>query len=169
MKIELSEYFKLQGFRSAYLFINNKGRKCVELVHNERLENGRRRKRFISYAKFLWISHYNKEVEKGYEIDHINNKPQDDRIENLQVLSKSENIKKEYDSTNRMGKLVADLICPICGRTFTKRVAEASNAAKKQPNCCSQRCSAKLQVKGVLFDRNAYLKEIQEKAYKKIL
>lgn len=54
MKIEVSEYFK-DEYRAAYLFKNNKNRNVVELVHkNSTKEN--QIKRFISYAKYLWIS-----------------------------------------------------------------------------------------------------------------
>ena len=37
----------------------------------------------------------------GYEVDHINNNRLDNRVCNLQYLTKSENNKKSYDSGNR--------------------------------------------------------------------
>lgn len=149
MKIELSDYFKQKGFRSAYLFVNNMGRNCVELVHNDRLPNDRPKKRFISYAKYLWISANNKEVPVGYEVDHINGNGKDDRIENLQIITKYDNIIKEKVQNNKIGKLVVDLVCPICGQTFTKRLILAKRGAKHQPNCCS-------------------IKKIEKGAYKKL-
>jgi hypothetical protein len=40
-------------------------------------------------------------VPIGYEVDHVNNNRKDNRLSNLQLLSKSENNKKAYDSGNR--------------------------------------------------------------------
>lgn len=166
MKIELSDYFKKKGFCSAYLFVNNRGRNCVELVHETYKSPRRHNKRFISYAKYLWISENKCEVPNGFEVDHINNNPKDDRIENLQLLSKSDNIKKEYKDTGRLGKLVVDLVCPICGTKFTKRLAQVTKSAKTQQCCCSIKCSATLQAMHVDFDRNKYIEDAKKKAYK---
>ncbi len=41
------------------------------------------------------------DVPKGYEVDHINNVRSDFRLCNLQMLTKSENNKKAWDSGNR--------------------------------------------------------------------
>jgi hypothetical protein len=136
------------------------------LVHNSSKANGRPKKRFISYAKYLWISANKCEVPKGMEVDHINNNHKDDRIENLQLLSKSENIQKEYKDTGRLGKLVVDLVCPICGVKFTKRLAEVRKGARKQQCCCSIKCSTTLQAKHIYFDRGKYIEEMEKKAYK---
>ncbi len=38
---------------------------------------------------------------EGFEVDHINNVRSDNRVKNLQYLSKSDNNKKAYDSGNR--------------------------------------------------------------------
>jgi hypothetical protein len=168
MKIELSDYFVNQGFRSAYLFENNMGRNCVELIHRERKPDGGVRKRFISYAKFLWISHNNKEVPTGYEVDHINGNGKDDRIENLQLLSKRDNIIKEKVENNMLGYLVVDLKCPICGGKFTKRYADIRNSAKSQPCCCSRSCSGLLSHSNIKYNRDSYLKECADKAYKQV-
>ena len=166
MRIELSDYFKQQGFRSAYLFVNNTGRNCVELVHETLKAPHRRNKRFISYAKYLWISHHKREVPMGFEIDHINNNPKDDRIENLQLLTKSANIQKEYKDTGRAGKLVADLICPICGTKITKRIAQIRKSVRSQPCCCSTKCSGFLQAKHIVFNRDEYLSKVNQQSYK---
>ena len=40
----------------------------------------------MSYAKYLYTSHYKCDVAKGDQVDHINGDKMDDRIENLQVV-----------------------------------------------------------------------------------
>ena len=41
------------------------------------------------------------EKPKGHEVDHINNLRKDNRVSNLQYLSKSDNNRKSYQSGNR--------------------------------------------------------------------
>lgn len=166
MKIELSDYFKEQGFRSAYLFVNNMGRNCVELVHESLKSPRRHNKRFISYAKYLWISENKCEVPEGMEVDHINGNGKDDRIDNLQIITKHDNIIKEKIQNGKIGRLVADLVCPICGKTFTKRLILIKRSAKHQPNCCSISCSTKLQSMKVPFNRKEYIEKVEKSAYK---
>lgn len=165
MKIELSDYFKRQGFRSAYLFTNNMGRACVEIIHSNRKKDGGKIKRFISYAKYVWISANNQEVPDGYEVDHINGNSSDDRIDNLQILSKHDNILKEKEQNNKLGRVVVDLICPVCGATFTKRYAYVMKV-KSQKCCCSRQCSGCLSNMGLPFNKDAYIKECMERSKK---
>lgn len=164
MKIEVSDYFK-KDYRSAYLFVNNMGRNCVELVHNDSTKT-KPIKRFISYAKYLWISEHKQEVPEGYEIDHINGDGKDDRIENLQLLTRSDNIKKEWKEQNRLGIEVVDLICPVCGKKFTKRIVLVRKVSS-QPVCCSRGCSGRLSWMKIDFDRKTYLEDCENRKYKK--
>lgn len=39
---------------------------------------------------------FNCKIPDGYQVDHINNNPQDNRLQNLQLLTCSENIKKKF-------------------------------------------------------------------------
>lgn len=48
----------------------------------------------------MWRA-FNGEIPKGYEVDHINNIRTDCSISNLQLLTKSQNNQKSYDSGNR--------------------------------------------------------------------
>lgn len=91
MKIELSDYYKEKGFKSAYLVVNKEPSRIVILVRNDGSKTS------VSYAKYLYTSHYKIDIEEGYEIDHINN----DRIENYQVLSKSINASKGHREERR--------------------------------------------------------------------
>lgn len=74
------------------------------------------------------------EVPDGFEVDHINNIRDDNRLTNFQLLSKSNNNKKSYSSGNRVvsgeanansvltDKDVADIrISPLTGVALAKR------------------------------------------------
>ena len=139
MKIKLSDYFT-KDFRSAYLFNNNKGRRCVELVAKDSTK-AHPKKRFISYAKYLWISANKKEIPYGYEVDHIDGNPRNDCIENLQLLSKTENIQKQWIQNPGHDKI--KLICPVCGKTFYREY-RFRNRVKQGITCCSNECKSKL-------------------------
>ena len=52
--------------------------------------------------RVIWIA-FNGVIPNGYEIDHINNVRDDNRLDNLQLLTKGENNQKSYDSGNRSG------------------------------------------------------------------
>ena len=75
------------------------------------------------------------------EADHINDDRTDDRLENLQVLSRRENLKKS-------GKVPFTLICPTCGEVFRrKRTDSHLSRRQKYPSCCSRSCAAKYQYR----------------------
>lgn len=48
----------------------------------------------------VWMA-FNGPIPDGYEVDHINNDRKDNRLDNLQLLTKSENNTKAYNSGNR--------------------------------------------------------------------
>ena len=70
----------------------------------------------FGYPKKMYFIHcivalcYLGEKPDGYQIDHINNIPTDNRLENLQYLPKIDNYRKRLDYKNR----------PIKGYTKTK-------------------------------------------------
>lgn len=68
-----------------YLFTNfyYEGRSHCRLVHT-----------------FVWEA-FNRKIPNGYEVDHKNNVRNSNNLSNLQILTKSANNKKAYDSGNR--------------------------------------------------------------------
>lgn len=132
MKIGLSDFYKDKGFKSAYLVTDKEPRRLVVLVKNDGSKTS------VSYAKYLYTSHYKVDIEDGYEIDHINNDKMDDRLENYQVLSKSINANKGH----KEGKKV-EMTCPICGKKFLFLIKNLST----HPNpCCSRKCGGKKSI-----------------------
>ena len=47
--------------------------------------------------RHVWREH-NGEIPKGLEIDHINNNPHDNRIENLQAITHKQNMQRKQNS-----------------------------------------------------------------------
>ena len=134
MKIEISKYFSEQGYTAAYKIVDKNGRADVHLVKGGKRDAERK---CISYARYLWISE-NGEVPEGYEVDHINNDFTDDRLENLQILTKEENIRK---SAKVRYNPYVKLTCPICGKEFDYLRRNLST----HPNpCCSRSCGGKM-------------------------
>lgn len=60
----------------------------------------------VSYPKYLMECHLNRYLNKNETIDHINADFTDNRIENLQILSRAENAAKSFkDGTAHTGQL----------------------------------------------------------------
>lgn len=133
MKIKVIDLYK-DEFDKAYLQTNKDNRKRV-LLFSKTGES-----KWISYARYLWEENYGK-IPEGFEVDHINNDKTDDRLENLQLLTREENIKKNNALRHRT---LVKLICPICGKEF---YFEKRNLSTHRDPCCSKQCGYK---KGVL-------------------
>jgi len=52
-------------------------------------------KRYYAH-RLAWLYHYGEFPEKGFVVHHINSDGGDNRIENLQVLTKKENLRKPW-------------------------------------------------------------------------
>ena len=125
MKIKVSDYYK-DKVRSAYIVKNKEPRKvCIMVYHDGTIHS-------MSYAKYLYTSYYKCDIPKGEQIDHINGDKMDDRIENLQKISKEYNLLKD-----KKGKTMTELTCPVCGKKFLFPLRNLST----HPNpCCSRHC-----------------------------
>lgn len=126
MKIEVSDYYKNKGVVAVYININKEPRRVATMKYaNGELHS-------MSYAKYLYTSYYKCDVANGDEVDHINSNQMDDRIENLQVISKRQNnTKKKYRKT------FIECICPVCGNKF---IFNKRNLSTHPNPCCSRRC-----------------------------
>lgn len=126
MKVEISEFYKQQGFDTLYVVTNKEPRR-VAILKGKDIKC-----KSMSYARYLYTSHHQINLPKESEIDHINNDKMDDRIENLQVLSKVDNIKKSQRKAN-----MVTCVCPVCGKEFLFR---AANLPFHPNPCCSRKC-----------------------------
>ena len=125
MKIEVSDYYK-DKVKAAYVVTNLEPRRVCVMVYHDGSKHS------MSYAKYLYTSHYKCDIPDGEQIDHINGDKMDDRIENLQKISMNYNLLKD-----KKGKELVERTCPVCGKKF---LFEARNLPFKPNPCCSRRC-----------------------------
>ena len=126
MIIEVSDFYRQKGFTRGYVNVNKEPRRVATL----RKDNGEMTS--MSYAKYLYTSHYMVEVAKCDHVDHINGDKMDDRIENLQVISGTYNRQKDHKR-----KEMVMLTCPVCGSEF---LFDKRNLSSHPNPCCSRRC-----------------------------
>lgn len=115
-------------------YTRNDGRKHV--IHYD----GKTR-RTQSYPRYLMEQHLDRELEQWEHVDHVNNDPTDDRIENLQLLTQQDNNKK-----SRVYKEYGDFVCPTCGDEFMSLMKDYRYhqvKKKKRGPYCSKSCAGK--------------------------
>lgn len=98
----------------------------------------------ISYARYLMSIKLGRKLRRKESVDHINNIRTDDRIENLQILTPSENTKK-----SAKGRTYVELVCPECGKNF-KRERRKVHKVKHGHPACSRKCGYKLVSKSLI-------------------
>lgn len=83
------EYPWSQWYSHGYLFTKpeERNRKYIKLIGEDKVIR-------TTYARYLYAVHLGQMIPDDLHVDHINNDPIDDRIENLQLLTASENTKK---------------------------------------------------------------------------
>lgn len=116
----------------------------------------------IPFARYVFQVDYWKKYQKwipeGYEVDHINNDKSDDRLENLQLLTQSQNIRKKH---NVSGVKLSVLECPICNILYTIQGNYLSNDKIKVAKCCSLKCGARLRESSLSNEEHLILKNNQ--------
>lgn len=126
MKEKISDFYKQKGFEVIYIAINKEPRRVATL----RKSNGEMIS--MSYAKYLYTSYYKVDLDASLQIDHINGNKLDDRIENLQAISRLYNTLKDH---RRKEMIVCT--CPVCKQEF---LFPKGNLSTHPTPCCSRRC-----------------------------
>lgn len=91
------------------------------------------------YQVFLWKTD-NYIIPKELTVDHINDDKFDDRLDNYQLLTQSQNSTK---AGLRQGKKYVVLVCPNCKHVFMREIRQTQlmPCFKNRVSCCSRACS----------------------------
>lgn len=92
----------------------------------------------ISYPKWLYQNHHNIILSNQETIDHIDGNPDNNRITNLQILTRSENIRK-----SKKERQTTTFVCPQCKQEVTKwtNYILGNLRKKKSGPYCSRHCA----------------------------
>jgi len=114
-------------------------RQHICIVH----EDGSRQTQ--SFPRFLMEQHLGRKLQPHEEVDHIDNNFTNNDITNLQVLTKTQNRRKEMQRDKRKASYVS-FVCPCCGNTATKRKCDVDHNRKKgrAGPYCSRQCAGKM-------------------------
>ena len=139
----LLEYPYSQDWEYGFIVINNEGRRNV-LLNKPKKEGGKNST--VSYARYLYAVHLGRYLTSTENVDHINGNKLDDFLENLQLVTKKENNLK-YVIESNSSRLMAELKCPNCSKTFIKPYNQTHYAKKGFSTSCSRKCSGEAQAK----------------------
>lgn len=96
----------------------------------------------LSYPRYLMEAFLGRKLAPEEHIDHINNDPTDNRIENLQILSQKENNRK-FSILNP--RKIYTFVCPCCKKETQKYLNYVLGNIKKGSSgpYCSRSCAGK--------------------------
>jgi hypothetical protein len=93
------------------------------------------------YARYLLGVSLGRFLTEEETVDHIDNNKTNDSLDNLQILSKAENIIKAGKQPD------VELICPVCSTIFYKTLTQLRGRKDRIKNnmiACSRSCGGKL-------------------------
>jgi hypothetical protein len=104
-----------------------------------------RHRRTQSYPRYLMEQELGRKLEPWEQVDHINNDPTDDRLDNFQILTPKEKKKKAAIANGLSAKWLY-FECPVCDSGFILKEstyrANQGVQGKKGPYC-SRSCAGK--------------------------
>ena len=102
-----------------------------------------------SHARYLMAIHLGRKLSSKEQVDHIDGDKTNDTIENLQILSQVNNMKKSRKE-RKVTRMEVELLCLCCGVHF-KREKRQTHLAKKTSRItsCSRKCAGTLSHKTI--------------------
>ena len=130
-KIADNSYMRIYG-----PYKRKDGRKHVILVEGKK-------KTTLSYPRLVMAKHLGRDLLPTETVDHIDNDFTNDTIENLQLLSLIDNVKKNH-------KLIEwfTFNCPVCHKEVKKTASRVRGNRKqgKAGSFCDKKCARKFQA-----------------------
>lgn len=121
------------------------GRKIILLYYPPFGKAGKRKT--VSYARWIMEQHLGRALRTEETVDHINEDRTDDRIENLQILTRIENNQKSIYF--RYGDPYETFICFECGKEGKQKKHDIQHNRKKGKKgpFCSRQCAGRFSVR----------------------
>lgn len=115
--VKVNKLYPIPGFKDYYIVKNKnkvfsfKRKKYLKILSDKHgylyvlLSKNKKRKQMYIH-RLQWITFINAEITEGFEIDHIDSDKRNNKLKNLQLLSKRENISKAHkDGRHQYGEL----------------------------------------------------------------
>ena len=134
MKIELKPPYS-DKWKSGYLVTNKENRKTVILVNSGSDRSS------TQYARYLLAVSMGRFLTAEETVDHIDGDKTNDNIDNLQILTRAENISKACKQPD------VELTCPVCGNVFYRTLTQLrgrKHRAEENMIACSRVCGGKV-------------------------
>ena len=135
MLIELEEPFKSK-WEKGYRYINGDERHCISL-------SGKSPNTTLTYARYLMCIKLGYILPTELEVDHIDDDKTNDDIDNLQVLTKEQNLLKQHYHYIMNEQICYGYICACCEMPFilTEREVKMRLAQNVELAFCSNKCA----------------------------
>ena len=133
-KIDL-EFPYSEIWKSGYVVTNKENRKTLLLVNDKKDRSS------TQYARYLLAVKLKRFLTSDETVDHVNDDKTDDSLENLQILTRKDNLVKANKCPD------VKLICPICKDTFYRTLTQLRGKKERMENnivTCSRSCGGKL-------------------------
>ena len=129
LKIPYSKYI---GYK---VFHKKQGRYYICMVKIKT-----RKRKTISYARYKMAVFQGRRLSRDETVDHIDENKTNDKLSNLQILSRAANTRKNVIATGRSSELVK-LKCFVCSKTFYRPPRNVNHKLSKGKKLtCSRRC-----------------------------
>ena len=125
------EYPYNERWSVGYIVTNPENRKTLILYNSHKDRSS------TQYARYLMAVKLGRFLTDDETVDHIDGDKTNDSIDNLQLLSRAENIRKACKKPDVILK------CPICGKIFKRTRSQLRgrlDRALKNDVCCSIEC-----------------------------
>lgn len=135
MKIQLDYPYSVK-WSSGYIVNSRDGRKTLILYNNTNKSRSS-----TQYARYLLAVKLGRFLTKNETVDHIDGDKTNNSVDNLQILSIGDNIRKSQKKDDYV------LVCPVCKKRFIRPHSHPSVRGKikkerliKGELCCSRKC-----------------------------
>lgn len=121
------------------------GRKHICLNNSSKSKGDPLKTRTLSYPKALMEVKENRRLNENETVDHKDEDYTNDNLDNLQILSRTENAIKTFKSNPERAQKWFIGICPTCNNEFTKQENYVKHNRKqgKVGPFCSRSCAGK--------------------------